>query len=996
MGRRGEGQAPPADPGEAGSVGPAGASDAWGAPALAPGGAADPLAIPEHRRYERGLELGRGGMGRVVTALDLRLGRQVALKEVHADTDPQAAARLLAEAQLAAGLDHPGIVTVHDAGRDARGQPFYAMRLVRGETLSRAARALPSDEARQRLVQPLIAACHAVGHAHERRIVHRDLKPDNLLVGPHGETQVADWGLACSLAQAAAGGIVGTAEFMAPEVAAGHPATPRSDVYSLGATLVSVLLARDGDLARHAAALPPELRAIAERCLARDPGERYPDAAALAEDLSAWLEGRRVAAFRYSSAQLLWRLVRALRLPLLIATIALLLIAGVAWQGYRRTVAQRDRATRAEQAARRNLAAAYAQAADVADAAGARPEAETLAAAALALGDAPGSRGLLARAPGGPAAALLSEQALPPCQRLRLSPTGALALCVQDDAALLLGPDGATRLRWPGRFFDGAISDTAGRVILIARDQDAAASVRDSATGAVVAALGYLGTFALAQRGSSWIASYNHGSVTLVDLAAPAPRRFAVCSHEDGLVAVAFTAKPAVVVACRSGRLIRVSVERGLEPLRSPQGPLSASAVAVTADGRALLGTREGRVLVAGEALLPWAGAHPRPPSVQALIAGPEDTLAVLGEGVGPVVFEDLRAPPVRLPAVSPLGLAFADARTVVVASDRLRRYHLDAEQRPARYQSAAGLSDFALSPDGRLLAAGGGNGVVTIWRTMDGAVAARLPLTVGVIKSLAFSPDGTRLAVGMADAPGFAILEVGTWRAQPAPWPVPIKELGYFADGSLWRNTYEEGFDVLGADGRSRRSPVGCARLTCSQGSVGPSRSGTALAFARPDGGISIIRQEDPERPAPLPAAPWLRALALSSDLGTVAVVEEARVRLLDVRSRRFVRDLGGPWRGLQRVAFSPDDRLLLVTEQSGVVRVLGAEDGAEVAVLRGHSQRVSRLGFAPGLLTAGWDGAVLRWDAARLIADPAALQAEVAARWGLRVEDALRAAAP
>jgi len=170
-------EGPRDQPGPVGSVAAGlGHSDAWGRLDASADEAADPLSIPESVRYERALELGRGGMGRVVSARDRRLGRQVALKEVRPGVNQHlAAAQLTAEAQLAAGLDHPGIVAIHDAGRDARGQPWYAMRLVRGRTLTQAALALPTLTERLRLMQPLLAVCHAVAHAHERGIIHRAL-----------------------------------------------------------------------------------------------------------------------------------------------------------------------------------------------------------------------------------------------------------------------------------------------------------------------------------------------------------------------------------------------------------------------------------------------------------------------------------------------------------------------------------------------------------------------------------------------------------------------------------------------------------------------------------------------------------------------------------------------------------------------------------------------------------------------------------------------------
>lgn len=993
-----------------------GLSDAWGALQPAAGEDADPLSVRESARYERGLELGRGGMGRVVAARDRRLDRQVALKEVRPGVNQAAAAaQLAAEAQLAAGLDHPGIVAIHDAGRDARGQPWYAMRLVRGQTLTQAAQALPTLAERMRLMQPLLAVCHAVAHAHERQIVHRDLKPDNLLVGPHGETQVADWGLACTLTRAAAGGRVGTAGFMAPEVAAGRPASPRSDVYSLGATLVAVLQGRDPvpDQATAIRALPPELRAIAERCLQSDPELRYPDAAALAEDLSAWLMGRRVAAHSYTAVELLVRLVRAFRIPLMVAAGALIVVAVVAWQGYRRTVDQRDRAVSAERAARtaqsqaeeanraaqKNLTAAYVQAAESAAVSGARPEAETLAAAAIALSPSPVARGILARVDEGPEAALLSEAPLPRCRDLVFSPDARWLLCIRDAEVLLLsGEDGAQRWRLPGAFTSGVISSRAGRVLL--SDREHYATAVDLLSGATLRD-GFLlhgWRTHVAQRDTEWAVSYNFGGLDLIDLGTLSLRPVdGICTHPDPMIGVAFTTRPGILVAsCLSGRSFRISSERGIEPI-APAKPASrrtnASAIAVAADDSLLGGGMDGSLWLGGREMVSWAGgAGASQPSAQSLIAGPDGAMAALAEGLGPVVWRRLSEAPIRLPVRDSRALAFVDADTVAVVGERLRRWKLRRPAHPALLRASAGIAHVAISPDARWIAAGAGDGFLTIWRGDSGEVAARLQLGTAVIKSVSFSPDGDQLAVGLADAPGFVLLGVGSWQPRPAPHPLHIKRLGYFANGLLWRNPYPRGLDVI--DRHGARTAIESSPPLCRGGEAAVNTTQTGLLYSCLTGELALIRQEEPGRAELLPGAQWVTAVGLSADRRTVAVAEESRIRLLDVASRSWQREIADPGRRIINLAFSPDDRLLLASELDGTIRIWTLGDGVEAAVLRAHSQRVAHLAFGPaslGLLSASWDGTIRRWDPARVVSPAQTLPGAVAGRWGLGVEEAL-----
>ena len=149
---------------------------------------------------------------------------------------------------ITANLQHPAIVPVYEVGRWPSGEPFYAMKLVRGRPL---AERLPvaTTSARAALLRAFLVACEAMAYAHERGVVHRDLKPANLVIGEHGETQVVDWGLATTVG--ATDRPVGTPGYMSPEQGAGAPIGPASDVWSLGVILREIV----------GPAPPPELRA---------------------------------------------------------------------------------------------------------------------------------------------------------------------------------------------------------------------------------------------------------------------------------------------------------------------------------------------------------------------------------------------------------------------------------------------------------------------------------------------------------------------------------------------------------------------------------------------------------------------------------------------------------------------------------------------------------------------------------------------------------------
>ncbi|MGE0713116.1 MAG: bifunctional serine/threonine-protein kinase/formylglycine-generating enzyme family protein [Planctomycetota bacterium] len=254
--------------------------------------------------------LGQGAMGAVYRATDGRVGRAVALKLPLAKAESKVRERLQREGLAAASLDHPHVLKVHDLGCTPEGQWYLAYELVEGaRSFEDAALELPL----RRRVELVRDAAQGLGHAHARGVVHRDVKADNLLLDAAGRLRVADFGLAKlsdveRLTQS--GAVVGTPRTMSPEQATGELAAvgPASDVWSLGVVLYWALSGGSYPfggsnlielMARICHARPPKLadtpralEAVCLRALERDPAARYPDGAALAADLDAWLEGR--------------------------------------------------------------------------------------------------------------------------------------------------------------------------------------------------------------------------------------------------------------------------------------------------------------------------------------------------------------------------------------------------------------------------------------------------------------------------------------------------------------------------------------------------------------------------------------------------------------------------------------------------------------------------------------------------------------------------------
>jgi serine/threonine-protein kinase len=195
-------------------------------------------------RFRLEERIGSGGMSTVYRAFDETLERWVAIKVLHADMSQDAAQleRFRREARAAARLSHPHVVTVIDAGEDD-GRPFIVFEYVEGETLKARIRRLgrlPIAEA----IAYAIEIGRALGAAHAERIVHRDVKPQNVLIDPEGRAKVTDFGIARSLelgGLTAAGRVLGTTDYVAPEQATGDGATEQSDIYSLGVCLWEML-----------------------------------------------------------------------------------------------------------------------------------------------------------------------------------------------------------------------------------------------------------------------------------------------------------------------------------------------------------------------------------------------------------------------------------------------------------------------------------------------------------------------------------------------------------------------------------------------------------------------------------------------------------------------------------------------------------------------------------------------------------------------------------
>lgn len=876
----------------------------------------------------------------------------------------------------------------------------------------------------------------------------RDLKPDNILVGEFGETQVVDWGLArrheeelpdASWEQAAIdgsvntvfGSVLGTPMYMSPEQAEGLPAEPRSDVFSLGVVLYEIIAGapplhglepeailgklRKGELpplAERQPEAPAELVAIVARALAMEPARRYPDARALAADVERFLDGRRVAAHRYSlwDGLLLW--ARAWRAPLTVAGVAAVLLLLLALWAVWRTGRERDAALAAEARTRRalldsdrNLARALVEQALAAYAADAQPEAELLAGRALRLTDSAEARGVLAAFTRVARPALRERAELPPCQVARAHPDGRL-LCV-GDGTLAVWSGHPLRKLWeqPVRARDAMWMD-GGRRIAVSQDghralvYDAAGTRLGEPTNRLLGPGGWIATGA-----SPLAVLLNMNGLSVLDGRTLSVTNLSPCGSGGPHLAAAIDDRRAILAAaCKDGSVVLLAPDGPI--LRRIPTPFSgegagASGLSLSPDGTtALVASLDGEI-----ALLSLQSSSVRLVRrlnngiLRSLVYSPDGRVVLLlGDRGGATLWQpDPGSVLRRLPALGDHSAVWsADGTELITLGTERRRWSVPASLPPLHpiEQRLPGLAGAALSPAGDRLAVARGDGSLEVIDPVTGRLLFRDRFQDGVLKGVSFSPDGKSMLAWAAGRPSLRSYDAAG-RVLATYDYYPVRRAALLPSGWLLTLVYTSGarlYDLRTPDAPPQK--LGENEFF----DAAQSQDGRSIGMLDQQGEVWLVRDGE--------AAPTGRrilrqhgatALALSADGSLLALADQHGATIwntadlekgIDVATARPRARVQSDGRHILDLALSPDGRWLAAGDLDQSARIWSAQDGRLVAVLRGHSGRIAGIGFSQDsrtLYTASWDGSARLWGMDVLTRPADAILSDAQAAWGL-----------
>jgi eukaryotic-like serine/threonine-protein kinase len=938
--------------------------------------------------------LGQGGMGSVWLAerVDGLFTRRVALKLVHPALMSQAMTeRLSREREILAGLDHPSIARLFDAGISEDGQPYLALEYVAGSPFNEYCDTHKlSIRERLLLFRQILSA---VQYAHSHLVIHRDLKPSNILVTEEGHVKLLDFGIAKLLSEGEAreteltrlGGVALTPEYAAPEQIARKPITTAADVYALGVMLYELLTgqrahrpARDSrgaleEAILHADPVPPsrlplsdsaaaaramtakrlskilkrDLDTITLKALKKSATERYPTANAFDEDIARYLRGDVVLAQRDRLAYRARKFVRRHRLGIAIASLALLTLAiGLAATTYEARIASRQRD-----------AALQAQLRSVTQTAAAR----------LKDGDVPAALGIILE--------VLSQQGAQ-----RSYTPEALSVFQEARAA---DSQVSVIARHGDRVRSVAFSPRGDRIATAS--DDTTARIWDAETGQEIVRLaGHSApvTSAAFSPDGRHVVTGSLDQSARVWETATGRELLRLSGHTDGLRSVAFSPDGTKIATSSRDKTARIwDAQTGRELIRFPGHTEWVTSAAFSPDGgRVVTGSFDATAIIwdagSGRQLLKLVGHSDRltcaafSPDGKRIVTASADKTARVWDAASGEQLLVLAGHTDRLTfaAFSP------DGRHILTTGfDKVARLWDAGSGRLLKM--LIGHTDFvegaAFSPDGRRIATASDDRTARLWDTWPERQLLVLVGHVQSVSSAAFSPDGHRIAtagtdktVRVWDATTGQALIVGRGHAGS------LASVAFSPDGARL---------ITGSMDKTARiwdaaTGIELARLNGHTDTVGS-------AYFSPDGKRVITasldrtaRVWDPSTGRVIAVLSghkdFVETATFSPDGKRIVTASNDRTaRIWDAATGRQLKVLSGHKDQVVSATFSPDGRRIATASADRTARLWDATDGSALLTFAGHRDVVETVAFSPDgreLVTASGDKTARIWDSA------------------------------